>query len=68
MLLPIVLCGVIGLLMALLIFKEIISIKERKTLVEQIMSRDFNEYASAELARARVKKPIPNQRTEKVIF
>lgn len=56
---------VIGFLILFIVFKEILTYKERDLLTKKLMSKDFIDYSNHELAMKDEKK---TEKQEKIIF
>jgi hypothetical protein len=57
----VVLCGIIVFLLLFIVFKEIISLKERDSLLKKIMAKNFIEYSNAELAHENISREKPDR-------
>lgn len=63
-----VLCGVIVFLLVYIVFKEIVSYKERDVLLNKIMAKDYVDYGSLELQKKALEKDPKDKAADTIRF
>jgi len=58
-----ILCCIIGFLLLFIVFQQILSYKERDTLTNKLIAKNFVDYSNVELAKLDIKKKEPKEPT-----